>query len=87
MIDLSSMPSTGLSKDKKTITVSPARKWDDLYEELEPHNMTVVGGRVAGVGVGGLVTGCKFIEATVCDAADSGRRNLLSQRAIWFCMQ
>lgn len=61
VIDLSNMPSAGLSADMQTMTVSPARRWDDLYEELQSSNLTVVGGRVAGVGVGGLVTGCASI--------------------------
>jgi FAD/FMN-containing dehydrogenase len=59
VIDLARLPSAGLSHDGKTMTVSPARKWDDLYEELDPLNLTVIGGRVAGVGVGGLVLGCE----------------------------
>lgn len=65
MIDLSDMQSAGLSDDVKTMTVSPARRWDDLYEELQPMNLTVVGGRVAGVGVGGLILGCKSIRSSV----------------------
>jgi FAD/FMN-containing dehydrogenase len=59
VVDLARLPSAGLSRDGKTMTVSPARKWDDLYEELDPLNLTVIGGRVAGVGVGGLVLGCE----------------------------
>lgn len=61
VIDLARLPSAGLSHDGNTMTVSPARKWDDLYEELDPLNLTVIGGRVAGVGVGGLVLGCKSL--------------------------
>ena len=61
VIDLSRMPSHGLSQDLETLTVSPARRWDDLYEELQPSGLTVVGGRVAGVGVGGLVLGCNTV--------------------------
>lgn len=61
VIDLSRLPSAGLSHDGKTMTVSPARKWDELYAELDPLNLTVIGGRVAGVGVGGLVLGCKLL--------------------------
>ena len=34
-----------------------------IYEELEKHKLTVVGGRAAGVGVGGLITGGKEFEA------------------------
>lgn len=58
VIDLSDMPSEGLKDDRSVVTVSPAVKWDELYEQLDPLNLTVVGGRVAGVGVGGLVLGC-----------------------------
>lgn len=60
-VDLSRLPSPGLSHNGKAMTVSPARRWDDLYEELDPLNLTVIGGRVAGVGVGGLVLGCKSL--------------------------
>lgn len=62
VIDLSRLPSAGLARDGKTMTVSPARRWDDLYEELDPLNLTVIGGRVAGVGVGGLVLGCESLH-------------------------
>ena len=70
VIDLTYMPSEGLSKDTKTITVSPASKWDNLYEELDPLNLTVIGGRVAGVGVGGLVTGCESADILSRDFTD-----------------
>jgi hypothetical protein len=64
VIDLSNMPSAGISKDLETTTVGPATRWDDLYEELQPLGRAVVGGRVAGVGVGGLVLGCNSIIIT-----------------------
>lgn len=73
VIDLSDMPSEGLSSDRSSITVSPAAKWDDLYELLDPLNLTVVGGRVAGVGVGGLALGCgiSYVSARHGFACDS----------------
>jgi FAD/FMN-containing dehydrogenase len=72
VIDLARLPSAGLSHDGKTMTVSPARKWDDLYEELDPLNLTVIGGRVAGVGVGGLVLGCELsLHISHCDAGSA----------------
>ena len=37
--------------------LGPGATWDKVYEKLEPHNLTVAGGRTAGVGVGGLVSG------------------------------
>ena len=31
--------------------------WSDVYRELVPRNLTVMGGRVTGIGVGGFITG------------------------------
>lgn len=31
--------------------------WDDAYEALQPHGVSVVGGRVSGVGVAGFTLG------------------------------
>lgn len=83
------MPSEGLADDRNSITVSPAAKWDDIYEQLDPLNLTVVGGRVAGVGVGGLVLGCgiSYVSARhgfACDNVESFQVRLgpHSQRSI-----
>ena len=40
-----------------TVTVGSSLLWDDVYAALAPHNVTVVGGRVPGVGVAGLSLG------------------------------
>lgn len=81
VIDLKNMPSIGLAPDHETITVSPSQKWDDVYQTLDAFDLSTLGGRVAGVGVGGLTTGCKSCsefhqsmqwQLIVCD-----RRNLL----------
>lgn len=39
------------------VSVGSGNKWLDVYRALEPQSLTVVGGRVAGVGVGGLILG------------------------------
>jgi FAD/FMN-containing dehydrogenase len=57
LIDLSSLNGIILSPNHKVVSVGPGAKWDNVYEELEKHELTVVGGRAAGVGVGGLITG------------------------------
>ncbi|KAN0105974.1 FAD-binding domain containing protein [Hyaloscypha variabilis] len=57
LIDLSSLNDIILSPDHNFVSVGPGVKWDILYEELEKYELTVVGGRAAGVGVGGLITG------------------------------
>jgi FAD/FMN-containing dehydrogenase len=57
LIDLSSLNDIILSPDHKAVSVGPGAKWEVIYEELEKHELTVAGGRAAGVGVGGLITG------------------------------
>lgn len=54
------MPSQGLAKDHKTITVSPSTKWDQVFATLDTFDLATLGGRVGGVGVGGLATGCQY---------------------------
>ena len=46
-----------LAADKKTASFQPGHTWYDIYSALEKDNATVIGGRVASVGVGGLVLG------------------------------
>lgn len=62
VINLEKLPSPGLAADHKTITVSPSQTWDQVYETLQAFDLATLGGRVAGVGVGGLTTGCMFIR-------------------------
>jgi FAD/FMN-containing dehydrogenase len=57
LLDLGALNEISLSKEKNIVSLGPGAKWDEVYEELEKEGLTVVGGRVAGVGVGGLITG------------------------------
>jgi FAD/FMN-containing dehydrogenase len=57
LIDLAGINEVALSEDRSVASVGPGNTWDRVYEELEQHELTVVGGRVAGVGVGGLILG------------------------------
>lgn len=59
VIDLKNMPSPGLAPDHKTITVSPSQTWDQVFATLDAFDLATLGGRVGGVGVGGLTTGCE----------------------------
>ncbi|KAF5541823.1 6-hydroxy-d-nicotine oxidase [Fusarium mexicanum] len=43
--------------DKDYAVVGSGARWVDVYEALEPHGVTVIGGRFASIGVGGLVVG------------------------------
>ena len=57
VLDLSSLHSIEVSSDKKYASVGPGAKWEAVYTALEAENLTVIGGRVSDVGVGGLVLG------------------------------
>ncbi|KAI9838087.1 MAG: hypothetical protein M1819_006242 [Sarea resinae] len=56
-IDLGGLKSISLSEDKKVACIGTGNTWYDVYTALEEHNLAVVGGRVSGVGVGGLTLG------------------------------
>lgn len=69
-VDMRSMNSLVLSHDKKVASLGAGGIWSEIYEQLVPYNLTVMGGRVAGIGVGGLATGGKF---AVCLKSMRGR--------------
>lgn len=39
------------------VQIGAGMKWTDVYQSLDRYNVTVVGGRVLDVGVGGLILG------------------------------
>jgi FAD/FMN-containing dehydrogenase len=59
-VDMRSMKSLALSEDRKIASVGGGSIFSDLYPQLEPYNLTVMGGRVPGIGVGGFTTGGKL---------------------------
>jgi FAD/FMN-containing dehydrogenase len=56
-IDLRNMNATTLNTKTNTASIQAGATWDQVYAALDPHNVSVAGGRNAGVGVGGLITG------------------------------
>ena len=56
-VDLKYLNDITVSKDRKTVSVGPGNRWINVSEVLDPMNLAVVGGRVASVGVGGLILG------------------------------
>lgn len=75
LIDLAHLPAQGLSSDRKTIVVSPGQTWDQVTEQLDPYDLSTLGARVAGVGVGGAVLNCgtSFFSARhgfICDVVE-----------------
>ncbi|KAL2064193.1 hypothetical protein VTL71DRAFT_4687 [Oculimacula yallundae] len=57
LINLAKLNEVTLSKDRKTTRVGPGNNWYDVYQVLDPLGVSVVGGREAGVGTGGLILG------------------------------
>lgn len=56
-LDLRGLDSIDVIEDGKTVQVGPGASWDAVYRKLDPLGRSVAGGRVAGVGVGGLTLG------------------------------
>lgn len=46
-----------------TVKVGPGNRWSDVAKALGPYNVTVVGGRIGHVGVGGYLVGGEIIYA------------------------
>ncbi|KAL7911482.1 hypothetical protein GGI35DRAFT_477200 [Trichoderma velutinum] len=56
-VDMRGLDSFSLSKDLKTASLGGGAIWSDVYPLLVPHNLTIMGGRLPGIGVGGFATG------------------------------
>lgn len=61
VLDLRELRSVVLQPEKDVASVGPGAVWAEVYEELEKDGLTVVGGRVSEVGVGGLILGGSLI--------------------------
>lgn len=56
-IDLLNLNEVVVSEDKTEVFVGAGNRWYDVYSKLDPIGISVVGGRVADIGVGGLTLG------------------------------
>ena len=56
-IDLANLNQITLSADKSQVSLGPGNRWLDVYTKLERHGLSVVGGRIEDIGVGGLTLG------------------------------
>ncbi|KAI7191001.1 hypothetical protein KC316_g2552 [Hortaea werneckii] len=56
-IDLGNFNQVEVSSDRSTVTIGPGSSWRDVYNVLIPQGLATGGGRIANVGVGGLVLG------------------------------
>lgn len=58
-INFAKMNEVSLSLNKNTASISLGNTWFDVCSALEPEDLTVIGGRVAAIGVDGLTLGGK----------------------------
>ena len=58
-IDLKNLKQVAVSADRSFTKVGAGNHWADVYSRLDPLGLSVVGGRVADIGVGGLTLGGK----------------------------
>ncbi|KAF2962902.1 hypothetical protein GQX73_g10673 [Xylaria multiplex] len=56
-LDLRRLNSISVSPSRSTVSVGVGNTWDTVYAKLDAMNLSVNGGRTAGVGVGGLSLG------------------------------
>lgn len=60
-VSFTNMRGVSLSADRKVASVQPGNVWGDVYQELTKYDVTVIGGRIYSVGVGGLTTGGELL--------------------------
>ena len=58
-IDMRGLANVKVSPGRNMVSVGAGAIWSDVYDRLVPMNLTVLGARVADLGVGGLLTGGK----------------------------
>ena len=56
-LDLQGLNGVSVDPSTKVASIGTGNRWRDVYKALAPQGLATVGGRVAKVGVGGLVTG------------------------------
>ena len=56
-IDLARLNEITINNNQHTVSIGPGNKWIHVYRQIEYSNLTVVGGRIGDVGVGGLTLG------------------------------
>jgi hypothetical protein len=56
-IDLAELTEITINEERSTVSVGSGNTWFDVYNVLQPKDLMVIGGRIAGVGVGGLTLG------------------------------
>lgn len=64
-IDLSAMRNITVSYGHTITSIGGGARWEDVYLKLDSLGLAVAGGRVAEVGVGGLLTGGNRVKLSL----------------------
>lgn len=56
-VSMENFKQIAISADKKTVDIGPGLRWIDVYTAIEKEGLSVSGGRMAPVGVSGLILG------------------------------
>ncbi len=70
-IDLRQLNEVQVTKNNTLTRVGAGNKWGVVYQQLDANKLSVIGGRVSDIGVGGLTLGGAYIRL-------HGERDLLT---------
>lgn len=59
-LDLRGLDGIEFGGENGTVRVGTGATWDKVYQKLDPLGVSVLGGRVRGIGVGGFLMGGLF---------------------------
>lgn len=64
-VAMRNMDGIRLSGDGGAVSIQPGNNWSAVYTSLAPYDLAVIGGRVASIGIGGLLTGGENLDIRV----------------------
>ena len=64
-IDMQSLKIVQVARGDQVVRVGAGALWQDVYDEAEKRNLTVLGGRIGVVGTAGFLTGGKSAFSTI----------------------
>ena len=57
LIDLQKLNRFTINSDNSVVSLGPGLRWLEVYNALDSYGVSVIGGRIPHVGVGGLILG------------------------------
>ncbi|KAJ6598662.1 hypothetical protein B0H10DRAFT_2323983 [Mycena sp. CBHHK59/15] len=67
-MDMEMMTEITLAPNRSTVSLGPGSNWGQVYQKLDPLNITAMGGRTSGVGVGGFFLGVVLADGSIVNA-------------------